>query len=259
MVDIEILDNIRKVATLVGLPLLGAAAQHLWSRYKNRLAQLRWTATYTPMAFATDDHGWGKVEVLYDGEHATNLHVVNIEVQNASSRDLEKLQFDIAADEGSHVLRSAGQLRGSLQTLPHSSQFSEALNRIAAGTADPVQAAMAYRHLGFTIPVLNRGQVVSFRLLVARGDHSTPSIEVGCDHPGVRIRHLPLAEETLGVRDGQAQAVGLLSSVGLTVGAVAIGLQPWAIGLVAWTAGAAAILIGALIVRVLRLVTSLLD
>ena len=80
-----------KIFTLAGLPAAGAFAHHLWARYRGRLSALRWTVRYQPMAFATDDFGWGKVEILYNGQPTKNLHIVGIELQNASSHDLEDL------------------------------------------------------------------------------------------------------------------------------------------------------------------------
>src|SRR5688500_9793677 len=85
----------------IGLPVAGAVAKHLWDRYRGRLATLRWTVTYQAMAFATEDFGWGKVELLYNGSPAHNLHMAYVQLQNASSRDLANLRVDLNADEKS--------------------------------------------------------------------------------------------------------------------------------------------------------------
>ena len=103
-------DWIARHAGLIALPVAGAVAQHLWTRYRNRLSRVRWSVQYQPLAFATEDFGWGKVEILYDGNPASNLHIATVQVQNASSKDLSNLRIHVLADNAT-VLRSAAQVR----------------------------------------------------------------------------------------------------------------------------------------------------
>lgn len=251
--------TIEQLVVLLVLPVLGAVFQHLWSRYRSRLVTLGWTVQYQPMAFATHDFGWGQVEILYNKQPILNLHIAQVQVQNASARDLQNLQLDIQVTEGTRVLRSSGQVSGTLQDLPFASGYANAL--AAAGQASlPVeQVAFWVRRSDFVVPVLNRGGIVEARLLLARDDYATPSLMVACNHVGVRLKHQPLVQVFFGVRQPLAQVIGLLISVVLTGIALYLGAQTWLAALVAWVSGTFAILWGALTVRAWQWLIRLAD
>ncbi len=248
-----------KIGTLLGLPAAGAIATHLWGRYRQRLAGLRWTAQYQAFAFATDDFGWGKVDILYNGQPTRNLHVVNIALQNASSRDLENLRLDLVMDSGTRVLRSAGSVRGSLQGLPFAADYTHILNEAGKRTLTKSELDYWVGRSPFLIPVLNRGAVADIRLLVSREDHSTPQVTVGCDNKGIRLTHQPFVVEHLGVRQGQAQVTGVVLTIAALSLAVVSGWSGWKLGVLAWMSGAFAMTVGALAIRAWRALLHLAD
>lgn len=238
-----------KFAKLVGLPVLGAVLHHLWSRYRARLIPLRWTVQYQALALTTDDTGWGKIEILYDGQPTRNLHLATVQLQNASSRDLANVRIDAAVDAGSSILRSSGQLRGSLQYFPFAPEYGGILDEAMKRQLTPAEIAFWSKRSDFVIPVLNRAVVADFRFLIVRGDYALPQLTLGCEHVGVRLTHQPLAAETWGVRQQQAQLVGLIATGGIAAGAAWFHIAPWGIAAVSWAVGLCAILIGAVLVR----------
>jgi hypothetical protein len=248
-----------KIGALVGLPVAGAIASHLWSRYRRRLAGIRWSAEYQPFAFATDDFGWGKVEILYDGQPTKNLHVINMALQNASSHDLQDVRLDLVMDSGTHVLRSAGAVRGSLQPLPFAPDYAHILTDAGKRVLTSVELDYWAGRSPFLIPVLNRRAVADIRLLVSREDHSTPQVTVGCDNKGVRLTHQPFVLEHLGVRQGQAQVVGVILTLAILSFAVFSGWSGWKLGALAWISGAFAMSIGALAIRTWRALVRMAD
>lgn len=257
--DIIDLHAIPEWQKIVVLPLLGVVAKHLWDRYRARLAPLRWTATYQAMAFATDDLGWGKVELLYDGSPAQNLHMIYVQIQNASSRDLSNLRVDLVANDGTIVLRSAGSLRGGTNAFLFATEYSNALQLSAAGTLTSIDRANWLRRTSFVVPFLNRGTTADFKLLVARFDYATPSVSIAIEHGGVKVLHQPPAKEVWGVREGPAISVGIVVSLLVSYAAMHFGVRTALLVGFAWLVGAGAQLVGAGTVRLWRLLAGLIE
>jgi hypothetical protein len=245
--------------TVVVLPVAGALLHHLWSRFRGRMAELRWTVRYTPLAFASDDTGWGRVEILYDGHPTGNLHMANLRLQNASSRDLQALTIVLVVNEGSVAMRAAGKLLNSPVQFPFTDSFSSGLRRLAAGESTPQETQVLLPRTEFLVPVLNRGAVADISVLITRGDNSAPSVVLNCEHVGVRVRHHEFAETIWGVREGQAQFTGVLAAVVLTAIAVLIESPSWAAAVVGCLTGLLAVLLGAALVRLARMFGSLAD
>lgn len=241
-----------EVVTVIALPILGALGQHLWTRYRNRLAELRWTATYTPMAFATEDFGWGRVEIKYDGHPTKNLHVVKVQLQNASSRDLSDLALGFFADTGTRVLRAGGQLRGAVEPFMFTDKHVADLDSVVQGRIVGPLVDLVLQRAAFRVPVLNRSGVAEFQLLTSREDHQQPVISVVLNHVGARLTHQPLAPETLGVRQAQAALVALFTAGFIITGLVLAGIGTVPLGIVSWFLGAFGLYVGAVVVRFTR-------
>lgn len=238
-----------KAAIVIALTLL---AKGVFDRLKRRSTTLTWTAEYQPMAFATTDFGWGRVEILYDGEATQNLHIAQITLQNDTSRDLAGLRVLLSASEGSRVLRSAGALTGGEQRFDFTAQYSEALVRDGNSELTPAEIGYWQRRTGFEVPVLNRSSSAGFRLLLSRNDYATPSVDVTCEMLGVRLVHSPPAAQLWGVKQAWAAWTGIVFSLFVGFVAYRLGWAPMLPMLIAWLIGLFAAHIGAAFLRLWR-------
>lgn len=245
----------RDLLVYVGLPVGGALLGHLWTRYRRRLATLRWTTQYQPMAFATEDFGWGKVEILYEGSPAGTLHIINVQITNESQIDLSNVELDLRLIDGTLVLRSAAQVRGSANVLPFAGGYAGILAQATKRKLTQQELAVWGCRSDFLVPVLNRGDIVDVRLLVARTDHAMPVLTVHCSHLGLRLKHEPPAQQFLGVNQTLASWLGLLVGLVVVVITVRAGRATWLGALAPWLAGALGVLVGASITRALRWVS----
>jgi hypothetical protein len=211
------------------------------------------------MAFATEDVGWGKVELLYNGLATHNLHMVYVQVQNASSRDLANIRVNLTANDKTTVLRSAGVLRSGDLAFPFADDYATAIKASVDGTLTDQDRAFWLQRSPFLVPVLNRGSTADFKLLVSRLDHATPSITVSIAHPGVRVVHQPPAKEIWGVREGQATFVGIIAGLGSAYLALHYRMLPAWLVAFAWFVGAGAQHVGAAVVRLWRAILAVAD
>jgi len=242
----------RDLLIYVGLPAAGAAAGHLWLRFRRRLARLTWTAQYQPMAFATEDFGWGRVQILYNGQPAQNLHVITVQIVNESQTDLTNVEFNVQASEGTTVLRSQAVVRGTLVPLPFALGYSHMLAEAGRRQLTAPELAEWGKRSDWQAPVLNRGAVIDAGLLVARNDHLTPNVAVFCNHLGVRLQHQPPAQQFWGVRQPRASLLGLAVGVIGVTALVAAGFSSWLGGGVSFALGAFGVMLGAATVRTWR-------
>jgi hypothetical protein len=249
--------TLRDVLIYVALPSGGAIIGHLWTRFRRRMATLRWTAQYQPIAFATQDFGWGKVDILYNDQPVGNLHIITARVINDSQIDLQSVELHFQVDDGTFVLRSMAQLVGALDALPFAPAYAAMLAQASQRKLTGAELAVWGRRSDFLVPVLNRGGNVDARFLVSRSDHATPTIVLACNHLGVKVRHEPPAEQFLGVNQALAAWLGVFVGFGVTVAVVRGNLATWTGAIAAWLAGALSILVGAGVVWVWRLLRRL--
>lgn len=242
------------VSAALGLPI-GVIGTHLWNRYRGRLAQLRWNAQVQPIAIASEDASWGTIQILYDGSPRNNIHSAAIQVQNASTRDLEKLHVILQLNAGTTMLRSGGHLSGSVLSLPITAEYSGIIQRYHTGPPlTPAERQQWDSRADYFVPVLNRGAVAAFSVIVAREDREAPVIWTHCDHPGVRLTRQDAAASTFGVSNGVAGLMGCLLTLGLVALAIVMGLPSWGVALITFTFAVFAIHTGALLVRAARLI-----
>jgi len=209
------------------------------------------------MAFATEDFGWGKVEILYNKQPAQNLHIITVQVINDSQNDLSAVQLNMQVSDGTIVLRGMAQIRGSLDALPLASGYAALLAEGGKRKLTDPELAILSKRSDFLAPVLNRGCVIDARLLVARQDHLTPSIVLQCNHLGVRLRHEPPAVQIWGVNQQRASLVGFLIGFLVVVFVVSKGGATWGGGLVTWLVGSLGIALGAAAALLWRLLMRL--
>ena len=235
----------KELVLYVALPAAGAVIGHLWTRFRSRMATLRWTAQCEPMAFATQDFGWGKVEILYDNQAVGNLHIITVRITNESQIDLQTVELHFHLDDGTFVLRSMAQVVGALEALPFAPEYAAMLATAGQRELTAAEIAVWGRRSYFTVPVLNRGASIDVRFLVGRSDHITPTVALDCNHLGVRVRHEPPAEQFLGVSQTLAAWLGLAFGFGVVVIVVRAALATWSGATAAWLAGVLGVVVGA--------------
>ena len=255
----SVLVGVQSALTYIGVLALGAISSHLWGRYRRRLATVRWSANLQPMAFGTDDLGWGRVEILYDGNQTRNIHIATVQLQNASSTDFTDVRVEIDCDQGTVRLRSLGQLRGSAQILPHSRELMAIIQPTPPRQLTQQEIAYWSPRSEFVIPVFNRGAVATFTLLLSRPDHATPTVSLFCVHQGLQLKHRAIEQEVHGVSARTAQKTGLGVAITVALLAALSPVPKWISVTVTLLVASYLVGIGAVVVRMGRKIASLAD
>jgi hypothetical protein len=239
----------------LALPLAGVILGHFWTRYRRRLVRLRWTYSNQPVAFTTPDFGWGKVDILYEGKPAGNIHITTVRLRNDSQVDLEGLEVQCQVTEGTMVLRSSAQVIGGLDALPFAPAYAGILAESGKRKLTVAELAVWGRRSDFVIPTLNRSAAVDLTFLLARADHAAPAISLYCNHRGVRLLHEAPAKMFWGVNETKAALVGLLVGLAVVFTVVRYGAATWPGALFPWLIGASGVAVGASAIRLWRWVS----
>ena len=221
-----------KIIVGIAVFLFGALVTHIWNRYRNRTKRLRWSAEYYRIAYAADDTYFGKVEVLYNDRPVTNLYLALIQVQNENTSDLEDVVVNIACLDGSTLLVSHGALQGSLQLLPLTDEFTNALSDIESANLEYLITRRDYK-----IPVLNRGAIANFTILLSRTDTLQPNLTLACDHVGVQLVQREPDVMILGVPRRQALFSGWVVTLAASIALAMLVDSKWIIAVAAWLLG----------------------
>jgi hypothetical protein len=164
--------------------LLGGFVTHIWAKYRARITTLRYNVWHYPLGFSADDPVFGSVKLSYNDTPVKNLFMSTVTLANDSTRDLSEIDLNIVADADSVILVSHGRNQASLNDLQFTDKFSEAL-RDANQTKNWTAVA---RRRDYSVPVLNRGDTITFGLLITNPKGAQPHLTVACDEAGVRLR-----------------------------------------------------------------------
>jgi hypothetical protein len=249
------------VANVVGAAF-GAFIAHLWMRYRNRMAVLRWSYDCYSSAASSEDEVVGRIEVLLNGDPVRHLKWCFVRLVNDSTRDLIDVEVNLSFPRGEQFHGGGGWVAGSTVWFDLAERIRVRIERLVAlgehereGTPDLLYVQT---HRDFRIGVLNRGARADFAFLVHSEVPENPVLLLSCDHAGVKVRQEPPRPMLLGVAQQHAQWVGLTMGTLATI-AVAVSVRsPW--GAVAgYVVGVFATLIGVVVLRLVRLASRVLS
>jgi hypothetical protein len=238
--------------------LFGAVVTQLWTRFRNRLATLTWTADTARLA-ASAEGDFGKISVLYGDQPVGLLYLVTLTLRNESTTDLENLHLTYGFSDGTRILMSSGQLVGAIGGTTIPDDFFVRW-RGANERQDFRVGAYFVTHREYLLPVFNRASVVKYELLVTHEDSTiVPALSVSCAHKGVQLRNRAPAKQILGVNEGRATLAGFVLSFLVAVQLSRQPLSPFGLSIGAWVAGLTSLLVGALALRLLRVVARIMS
>lgn len=173
--------------------ILGAIVMHIWDRFKNRIACLRYTVWHRYLAATADDPRFGSVKVLYNNNPVASLYMTTAIISNENNKDLSNFDINIVCDQDSAILISYGRNTGSLNELEFTDKYTDLLIK-----QQPENMPQIFGRRDYKIPVLNRNGKIEFALLITNFKGRQPFITLSCDYPGVKMKYAKVSAELLG-------------------------------------------------------------
>jgi hypothetical protein len=231
----------------------------LWTKYKNRIAVLTWTANHQRHGTSLNHPTIGAIAVTVNGSAARALFLTTVRVTNTSTRDLSDLDVELELPIGSTLVDSEGVVEQSLSALmPTQRWMTAAADARARWTeqtqdAENVRARVA-RWRAYRLPALNRQSSATFTFFWENAQNLQPFIVTSCTHAGVRMvfrKLLPPQSILFGVPIAIAAPVGIAIGSALLIAFAPSWLYflPFALGVLVTVLGVAVIWTGRMLAK----------
>lgn len=243
---------------------------------RNRRSLLTYHAAHDRIGISTLDNIHGEVTVTVGGNRMQNLYMSNLWLVNRSMRDLQDLEVKVVTGtKDMHLMSEQTHIEGTAEFLRHTAEYEEIKNELrnaiaqaaevkAAGdeaTATQIEHANAalwrawLTQRCYEVPVLSRGQTITFTYMTNVLSNADPSILISCQKAGVRVKYkqpyqpiwhvwnVPLAE---------ASFCGVVIGVSVWFVVISLVSTSWLAALICLLAGFLSGIPGAALVKLYR-------
>ena len=240
----DILNN-RLAVSIISL-LVGALITAVATKLHGKTARLRYSTRTNRLALAGDDPIFGSVRISWRNQDVRNLHMVSVEIENASSRDFENVEFKVYTAHDTFLLSEWTAVVDTPYIVKWSDEFRATL-AVEPGGTPTVEQWNIYNHSReYRVPVLNRGQILQLTYLCTRPvDDAQPAVFVSGQLKGAKLKYQVRSNLVVGVPVQVAITRGL-AVAGIVVVACGLSLQSvWAASGISMVVGLFAQLVGA--------------
>ena len=227
---------------------LGALLTAACTTLRNRTRKMTYRVNHEHVALSTEDAIFGNVQATWQGRPVTNLYTSTVTLENTSTVDYQKMEFQVYTGSETLLLGQYTELVGKPVIIHFTDEYKASLN-VPAGQHPTPQQWETYNHRrNYILPVFNRGQKAVIRYLTTVPGGGSPSVWLDISHPGVTAKYLPNVPEVCGVPLAYALSVGFFVCIFFYV-LSGLMFNPWTAGLVCLFAGALCRIIGAVVYK----------
>jgi hypothetical protein len=183
----DILEN--KLALSLISAVAGIFLTTVVQKLLSKTARFRYSTNVQRVAVSADDAVFGNVRVTWgDSTTDRNLYIVELEIENCSSRDFEDVGFNVYVAPQTILLNERSSVEGTPYIVPWSDAFKNSI-AVATGTAPAESQQKIYYHSrDYILKVFNRGQLLRLNYLCTRpNDDVLPELFVGTLLKGARL------------------------------------------------------------------------
>jgi hypothetical protein len=198
--------------------VLALLLTQLWTKYKNRIAVLTWTANHQRHGTSLSHPTIGTIAVTVNGSPARALFWSQVRVTNTSTRDLSDLEVECELPTGSQIVDAEASVEQSLSALMPTQRWQGAAEGARTRWNEQTQDAQNVRARvvkwrAYRLPALNRQSSATFTFFWENAQNTQPIILTTCTHAGVRMvfkKQMPPQSIVLGVPILVAAPLGIL-------------------------------------------------
>lgn len=231
--------------------IIGAFLGYLLQIYRRRRDIFSYSVDQSRHGLPTEDFF-----IMKGMPDVTNLYGSTIELRNMGMNDHADVEVRVIAkdtyllSERTEVLGTSRNLELTKEYLEQVSEDQKRWEKETSEDRDPWWGLRVYRERHYTIPVINRGQVVRFSYLTMAADvKAGPLVRLEILHQGVRLKYQERPSRLIwGVSEVKAAFTGIvITSVGVIAMAGSVdnvwlaSFTSFLLGLIAVVPGAAAL------------------
>ncbi|MFP5385131.1 MAG: hypothetical protein ACLGHN_03580 [Bacteriovoracia bacterium] len=164
---------------------VGIFLKHIWEKIRSRITFLNYSVWHQSLGTSISDNLFGNVQILYNDNPVSRLYFSTLVLENHSSRDFENIDINIYCDQDSSILISHGYIEFSPNALKFTDEYEATLRQ---AQTDPSVWINAIKRRDYKIPVINRGDIIKFQLLITN-TIKQPEIYASCDRAGIKMKY----------------------------------------------------------------------
>lgn len=229
----------------------GILTAWLTQRVLNRRGVFSYSVTHNRVGITTEDPVFGSVAVTLNGNTIPNLFLSTIEMKNESLNDYENVIIR-AYTSDTKLMTEQTQLLESPSNLDWSEKYKKQLHVDPGNKPTDNQWSIYNGQREYAIPIFNRGQTIKVTFLNSANSSAMPTIWLSIGIKGVRLKFRGPQNQILGVPQGQAAFVGVLTGLVVLVALAFLASEPWVIATTAMMYGFVAQIPGAYAIKLMR-------
>lgn len=185
------INKLQEHQILVSILLLvvGAVITLLLTKFSSKTGVFRYFVTSNKVGISADDEVFGSVRLTWQGQDVRNLYLCTIEIENASSRDYENIEFKVYSGQETILLNQRTEVVGSPYIIPWEESYQARLDVPDGQQATQAQINEYNHNREYKLPVFNRGQTLRLSYLSTNpGDDNEPGVYISTPSKGVRLK-----------------------------------------------------------------------
>jgi len=177
-----------KLALILVSAVVGILLTTIVQKMLSKTARLRYSTNVQRIAVSADDVIFGSARVTLGGIAVRNLYLIELEIENCSSRDFENVDFKVYVEDQTALLNERTSVEGTPYIVPWSDAFKASIT-VAPGAVVTEAQQKTYRtSRDYRLSVFNRGQLLKLNYLCTRpNDDVQPGLFVGTLLKGARL------------------------------------------------------------------------
>lgn len=171
--------------------LVGFGLSQIATKLSNKTGTFRYTVRTDRIGLTAEDPIFGTVKVLWQENDVRNLYTSTIQLENATSKDFEKVAFKVYTEAETILLNERASILETAYGLEWTDDFKRRMF-LKEGESPTQEQLNIYNHRReYIIPIFNRGQIVEITYLCTRPkDDQIPLLWLDTLTKGIRLKQI---------------------------------------------------------------------
>jgi len=231
--------------------LAGIVAAVITQNWLSKRALFTYYVFHNRIGLSAEDAIYGSVKVTWNDNLVSHLYLSTVELINQSAKDFENVVVRVFTNN-TLLLAHRAEIISTTRIIEFTDEYKKELVVPEGEQPTNTQLDLYHHRRDYLIPIMNRGQKVSFQYLNAADSEEQPTIWLDVLHKGVKCKFRVAQNQFLGVPQPTAALVGTLVGL-IAVGFVVIYIESLPIvALLSFFLGLVVLVPGAYTVKVFR-------
>jgi hypothetical protein len=175
------------------LLVVGAIITLVFTKLSAKTGTLRYFVTFSKVGISADDEVFGSVRLTWQGHEVRNLFLCTIQVENATTKDFENVDFKVYSGPDTILLNQRAEVADTPYIIPWDTEYQNRIHVPDGQKANQEQLNEYNHNREYCLPVFNRGQIIRFSYLCTNpNDDNEPGVYISTASKGVRLKRQQL-------------------------------------------------------------------